>query len=127
MAESLPDPSSFPGGEDSYHQFIRVDGPAGSGDLPPAEGGRAFGVPCSLNSERVDFLDSAGDLDPVIALRNAYPELTSIITSPQSWMKDPLPSAKDIRVYLRRVLVLSHSKNLMSLFAYGSRPPDLPN
>ena len=96
LAAGLPDPSSFPGGEDSYHQFIRVDGPAGSGDLLPTEGGRPFGVPCSLSAERVDFLESAGDLDPVVVLRNSYPELTSIITSPQSWMKDPLPSAKDI-------------------------------
>merc|ERR1712146_694387 len=31
-------------------------------------------------------------------------------------------SAEDILVYLRRSLALSHSKNLMPFFVYGSRP-----
>ena len=75
LAESVPDPRSFPGGEDSYHSFIRVDGPSGPGGISLAGGGRPFGVPCSLDAERVDLLESAGDLDPVIILKSSLHQI----------------------------------------------------
>lgn len=86
---SLPSPSSFPGGIDSCHAFIRdtsFDSPTQGGT-----GGASYGAPVELTPERADLLEKSGELDPVVILRDSRPELLSLIVQPETWLRDPLP------------------------------------
>ena len=62
---SLPDPASFPGGEDSYHPHTRTGGLVHPDELREPTEGRTLGVHCELSPERVDLLDSAGGFSGV--------------------------------------------------------------